>query len=224
MDFFTWPELLLSIFAVAAVFVTATGVMILFATQLTQDDDSFLMGIAVPLVLASYFRGWETLGIWVLLTVFAMLAVKAKTLQWIVVSLGTIALGLGSIVLFNKIGGGWLGAVLAPVPWLVICGGTMALLRWEWPRWVPWLGIVFLPALVLCGVAQAFGEKSLAETTLRGIYLSVALILASVTPIRLALRKPVDCGPSIRLGISLAGGGSAVVLAAILIHNAHFVR
>jgi hypothetical protein len=61
MDFITVPELFLSLGAVAAVFVAVAGLMILIATELTEEGRWFLPGVVVPLLLLGaglFLPGW----------------------------------------------------------------------------------------------------------------------------------------------------------------------
>lgn len=224
MDFLTWPEFFLSIIGVTAVFAAVTGLMILFATQLTQDDHSFFLGIAVPLVLASYSRGWEIQGIWVLLSVFAMLAKSAKPLQWLYVFVGIVIFGVAWVMLFNQLQGTILGKLVLPWPWIIVLAAVIKVLNWPWPKWKSWFGVVVIPSLLLCIITQIGGPDSFLAVALKGLYLLCALALAIFIPITLARRQPEDCGGSIKLGMSLTGGGAIVVLAMVLVHNAYFVR
>jgi hypothetical protein len=64
MDFITVPELFLSLGAVASVFVAVAGLMILIATELTEDGRWFFCGVVVPLLLLGaglFFPGWPRL-------------------------------------------------------------------------------------------------------------------------------------------------------------------
>lgn len=64
MDFITVPELFLSLGAVASVFVAVAGLMILIATELTEEGRWFFPGVVVPLVLLTaglFFPGWPRL-------------------------------------------------------------------------------------------------------------------------------------------------------------------
>jgi len=61
MDFITVPELFLSLGAVIAVFVAIVGLMILVATELTEEGRWFLPGVVIPLILltiALFVPGW----------------------------------------------------------------------------------------------------------------------------------------------------------------------
>ena len=51
MDFISFPELFLALGAVIAVFTTIIGLMILVATELTEEGRWFLLGFVVPLGL-----------------------------------------------------------------------------------------------------------------------------------------------------------------------------
>jgi len=51
MDFISLPELLLALGAVAAVFVAIIGLMLLVATELTEEGGWFLPGVLIPLGL-----------------------------------------------------------------------------------------------------------------------------------------------------------------------------
>lgn len=51
MDFITVPELFLSLGAVAAVFLAVVGLMILVATELTEEGIWSVPGVMVPLLL-----------------------------------------------------------------------------------------------------------------------------------------------------------------------------
>jgi len=61
MDFITVPELFLSLGAVIAVFVAIVGLMILVATELTEEGRWFFPGVVIPLILlgiALFIPGW----------------------------------------------------------------------------------------------------------------------------------------------------------------------
>jgi hypothetical protein len=51
MDFISVPELFLALGAVAAVFVAVIGLMVLVATELTEEGGWFLPGVLLPLGL-----------------------------------------------------------------------------------------------------------------------------------------------------------------------------
>lgn len=51
MDFISWPELGLSFVALAAVFVAVTGLMMVVATELTEEGRWFVPGTVVPALL-----------------------------------------------------------------------------------------------------------------------------------------------------------------------------
>lgn len=48
MDFISWPELGMSLVALVAVFVAVTGLMMVVATELTEEGRWFLPGTIVP--------------------------------------------------------------------------------------------------------------------------------------------------------------------------------
>ena len=75
MDFITVPELFLSLGAVVAVFVAIAGLMVLVATELTEEGIWFLPGGVVPIVLlviAVFLSGWLQQTIQALAVVIAL--------------------------------------------------------------------------------------------------------------------------------------------------------
>jgi len=223
MDFLSLPEFFLSLIGVLAVFVTCTGLMILLAMQLTQDDDSFFYGIAVPAVLISYFRGWEAMGAWVLLTVLFMLARRGKATSWALGSAWILGMGVIWILILGELQGTGAIKYLLPLPALTIGAGVMLGLKWSWKPWATWFGVVLIPAAIMY-VITLVGKDHLLFEIVRWAFLTVAFVLALATPMGLAKRRPQDCGQSIRIGISLMAGGAAAVLAMLAMHNTFFVR
>lgn len=63
MDFISWPELGLSFVAMVAVFLAVTGLMMVVATELTEEGRWFLMGTVLPamLLVSTLFLpgGWK---------------------------------------------------------------------------------------------------------------------------------------------------------------------
>ncbi len=75
MDFISWPELFLSLGAVAAVFVAIIGLMILVATELTEEGGWFFPGVVVPLLLVVaglFFPGWLRGALQIIAAVIAL--------------------------------------------------------------------------------------------------------------------------------------------------------
>jgi hypothetical protein len=79
MDFISWPELGMSAVAVAAVFVAVTGLMMVVATELTEEGSWFAGGTILPAVLlvAAVFLH----GAW-MLAMTGLASVIALSVPW----------------------------------------------------------------------------------------------------------------------------------------------
>jgi hypothetical protein len=107
MDFITLPELFLSLGAVIAVFIAIAGLMILVATELTEDGPWFLVGAGGPLLLLGigvFLHGWpqwlcQLLAAAAALSVPGYLAWKRPADCFRTVATGIALLGGGSATL-----------------------------------------------------------------------------------------------------------------------------
>jgi hypothetical protein len=113
MDFISWPELGMSFVAVVAVFIAVTGLMMIVATELTEEGRWFSMGPVLPgfLLLVALFLtrpwSWAVMGIGLAIALFVPWVLvrqrKEECLRPIVTGQLMLLLGGGVVAVLIRI-------------------------------------------------------------------------------------------------------------------------